>query len=135
VITVNPKHRQFYTKVLGYVPLGPCRAYDRVQGAPAEAFLLDLDHMQANAPGAFREMFGEPLPRSVLTAPKIPPVLVRSFAQMSSQTRGAEIEAILRELDENGSPRRWAAWDRRSRLPGVGSPAAAREGYPVLQTV
>ena len=31
--------------VLGFVPLGPCRAYACVQDAPAEAYLLDRDIM------------------------------------------------------------------------------------------
>src|SRR5947208_2344364 len=31
VITVNPRHRDFYTKGMGFVPLGPPRTYSSVQ--------------------------------------------------------------------------------------------------------
>src|SRR5207249_986101 len=42
VISINPKHRSFYRKVMGFVPLGPWRAYPLVQNHPAEAYLLDV---------------------------------------------------------------------------------------------
>jgi hypothetical protein len=67
VITVNPRHRSYYTKVLGFVPLGPCRTYSSVGDAPAEAFYLDVDLMQEGAPEKHREVFGEVLPWQVVT--------------------------------------------------------------------
>lgn len=67
VITVNPRHRSYYTKVLGFVPLGPCRSYSSVGDAPAEAFYLDVDLMQEGAPEKHREVFGEVLPWQVVT--------------------------------------------------------------------
>jgi hypothetical protein len=122
VITVNPKHRQFYTKVMGFVPLGPCCSYSRVQGAPAEAFLLDLDLMKANVPNTYLEMFGEPLPRSVLTAPVMPPALAREFARLSTQTNGVALDALLAELEHLGSPRRWPHDDQLRRPDEVARP-------------
>ena len=41
VITVNPRHRDFYSKAMGFVPLGPPRPYADVQDHPAEAYMLD----------------------------------------------------------------------------------------------
>ena len=67
VITVNPRHRSYYTKVLGFAPLGPCRSYSSVGDAPAEAFYLDVDLMQEGAPEKHREVFGEVLPWPVMT--------------------------------------------------------------------
>ena len=74
VIAVNPKHRGFYQKVLGFVPLGPRRAYPSVQGHPAEAYVSGVDLLRTHAPEMNREVFGEPLPDSVLRAPDGPPI-------------------------------------------------------------
>jgi hypothetical protein len=107
VMTVNPKHRNFYTKVLGFVPLGPCRAHPKVQGAPAEAYVLDLDGMRARAPVKYQEMFGEPLPEPALPVPRLPANWVRYFVTQSSQTDDETLEMILRYVERVGSPRRW----------------------------
>jgi hypothetical protein len=107
VITVNPKHRTFYTKALGYVPLGPCRPHPKVQGAPAEAYVLDVDGMRARAPEKFQEMFGERLPGSALVVPRLAANWVRYFATQSSQTDDDTLEMILRYVERVGSPRRW----------------------------
>src|SRR5262245_37530679 len=40
VITINPHHRYFYCKGMGFVPIGARRAYPVVQNHPAEALLL-----------------------------------------------------------------------------------------------
>jgi hypothetical protein len=117
VITVNPKHRTFYTKALGYVPLGPCRPYPKVQGAPAEAYVLDLDGMRARAPEKFHEMFGEALPDAALTVSRLPANWVRYFVTQSSQTDNETLEMILRYVERVGSPRTWK--DAASRLPSV----------------
>ena len=99
VITVNPKHRTFYTKVLGYVPLGPCRPHPKVQGAPAEAYVLDVEGMRARAPEKYQEMFGEPLPDAALPVPRLPANWVRHFATQSSQIDDETPEMILRYAD------------------------------------
>jgi hypothetical protein len=98
VITVNPKHRSFYTRVLGYVPLGPCRPHPKVQGAPAEAYVLDVEGMRARAPEKYQEMFGEPLPDAALPVPRLPANWVRYFVTQSSQTDETP-EMILRYVD------------------------------------
>jgi hypothetical protein len=113
VITVNPTHRTFYTKVLGYVPLGPCRPHPKVQGAPAEAYVLDVDGMRARAPEKFREMFGEPLPAEALPVPRLPVNWVRYFVTQSGQTYDEPLEMLLRYVERVGSPRRWKDATRR----------------------
>lgn len=107
VMTVNPRHRNYYTKIMGYVPLGTCRAYEAVQGAPAEAFWLDLESMAANAPRTHQEFFGEPLPREALKSSRIPAHLIRSFSGKSSRTDIQTVAGILDFVDHYGSPRRW----------------------------
>jgi hypothetical protein len=67
VIAVNPRHRDFYCRVHGFVPLGPRRAYSAVQDNPAEALELDMESMRERVPAKYHEYFGEPIPRSVLT--------------------------------------------------------------------
>ena len=74
VIAVNPRHRGFYQKVLGFVPLGPRRAYPSAQGHPAEAYVSGVDLLRTHAPEMNREMLDEPLPDSVLRAPDGRPI-------------------------------------------------------------
>jgi hypothetical protein len=95
VIAVNPRHRLFYTKMLSFQPLGPCRSYAAVQDAPAEAFWMDYDLLKANAPKMYEEIFGEDLPREVLFAPKMSRHLIRQFGGQSSLCDPDEIEQIL----------------------------------------
>jgi len=106
VITVNPRHRDFYLKVLGFQPLGPCKRYAAVGDAPAEAYLLDRDLMRTNAPRAYRNNFGEWLSSSVLTGVPLPRPFIRYFGAASSQTNEMRIAEILRTVS-TGSPRCW----------------------------
>jgi hypothetical protein len=68
VIAINPRHRNFYQKVLGFVPLGERPSCPTVQDHPAEAHVLDLELMRDGAPKMYSEVFSEELPASVLTA-------------------------------------------------------------------
>src|SRR5579864_7543332 len=68
VITINPRHRLFYTKVMGFVSLGPQRLYPSVQNHPAEAYMLDVPLLKTNAPQMYEKLFGEQLPDDALTA-------------------------------------------------------------------
>lgn len=107
VITVNPRHRDFYARVLGYVPLGPRRAWAHVQGHPAEAFTIDRALMRLKAPHIHEQMFGQPLPADLLRPTPLPRALLRHFARNSSQTDPRLVDEILRYVDEQGSPRSW----------------------------
>lgn len=107
VIAINPRHSAFYTRLHGFLPLGPRRAYDRVQGHPAEAFYLDSGLMAARVPEIHSRIFARPLPATALVAPRMPHHLIYYFAAHSSQTRLATVEQILWNVDQGGSPRRW----------------------------
>jgi hypothetical protein len=107
VITVNPRHRSFYHKAVGFMPFGPRRACPAVCNHPAEALLLSLALLRDNAPEMYRQLCGECLPPDALAAPHMPPDLLRYFASHSSQTRPAIVEAVLRHVRERGNPRRW----------------------------
>ena len=107
VIAVNPRHRGFYQKVLGFVPLGPRRAYPSVQGHPAEAYVSGVDLLRTHAPEMNREVFGEPLPDSVLRAPRWSPTRVHYFGKRSTQADGRTIDALLSHVERFGSPPRW----------------------------
>jgi hypothetical protein len=107
VIAVNPRHRKFYTKIMGFVPLGPLRSYAAVKDAPAEAFLLDNQLLKENAPDTYEQMFGEPLPPEALLAPKMPRAFVRQFSRQSSQCDQNRLEHILDFTERHGSTRRW----------------------------
>jgi hypothetical protein len=107
VITVNPRHRDYYTKLYGYIPLGPQRPCSAVRGHPAEAFYLSPPLMKARAPMRYQEIFETPLPRSALVVPRIPAGVVRHLGSHSSQTNRRFVEKILKYVDEYGSPRAW----------------------------
>ena len=115
VITVNPRHGGFYQKVLGFVPLGSCRAYPSVMDHPAEAYLVDRKLMEANAPKMYHEVFGELLPRQVLAPPAWSAERVRYFGTRSTQTDAEMIDRLLLSVELLGSPPR-AGW-RPSQSP------------------
>jgi len=99
IITVNPRHRSFYQKVLGFTPLGPQRSYPTVQNHPAEAYLLTVAAMAANAPQMYQEVFGDELPEPVLTAGRWSAEHVRYFGARSSQLDERELDALLDSVD------------------------------------
>jgi hypothetical protein len=107
VIAVNPRHRNFYCKVLGYQTLGPCKPYAVVSDAPAEAYWLDRDMMRAGAPKMFDDIFGRPVPPAALVRRPIPADLLRRFAEDSTQTDARQVQEILDYERHYGSPRRW----------------------------
>jgi hypothetical protein len=107
VITVNPRHRTFYTRALGYAPLGPCRAYAAVQDAPAEAYWTDTALMAQNAPRLCQEVFGAALPPAALLTRRMPRDLVREFDGQSTLGDRRKVQGVLEYVDHYGSPRRW----------------------------
>lgn len=106
-MVVNPRHRKFYTKILGFIPLGSLRTYAAVQNAPAEAFLLDKHLQKENAPDYYQFMFGELLPPESLVPVRMPRSLIRSFSRRSIHCDPQMIERILAYTDKHGSTRRW----------------------------
>lgn len=107
VIAVNPRHRNFYTKILGFVPLGPRRSYSAVQDAPAEAFWVDNALLKKNVPSMYENIFGQPLTRETLFAPRIPYSLIRRYSQQSNLCVPEEIEKILALSEQYGTMRSW----------------------------
>lgn len=98
VITVNPRHRNFYCKVLGYQALGSSKPYAAVGDAPAEAYVLDRDTMRANAPRSYEFVFGKWLPQAALTGVSLPRPFVRYFWSESNQAEPGRISSILRDV-------------------------------------
>lgn len=107
VIAVNPRHSSYYTRLHGFLPLGPRRAYDRVQGHPAEALYLDARLMAVRVPEMYQRIFGRELPAEALVAPLMPEHLIYYFAGRSSQTRVTTVQQILWNVKACGRPRRW----------------------------
>jgi hypothetical protein len=107
VITVNPRHRSFYTKALGFVPLGPWRAYPSVRGHPAEAYYIDPNIMRARAPQMYAELFGQRLKSAALATARMPAGLIRQFSRRSSHANVHQVEEILRYVNEHHSLRAW----------------------------
>jgi hypothetical protein len=107
VIAVHPRHRCFYHKTYGFVPLGPCRAYPDVQDHPAEAYVLDVESMKTRVPRVHSEVFGEPIPRDVLVTQGWSPDLVRYFGSRSCQSDRKSIDSILHAVKHSGGQRRW----------------------------
>jgi hypothetical protein len=107
VIAVNPRHRNYYTRSHGYLPLGPRRDYDRVQGHPAEGYYLDAELMRARVPDIHRRIFGRTLAAEAFVPARMPEHLIYYFAARSSQTRVGSVEQVLWNVAACGSPRRW----------------------------
>ncbi|MGE3805645.1 MAG: hypothetical protein AB7K24_13295 [Gemmataceae bacterium] len=107
VITVNPRHRNYYSRLLGYLPLGPRRDYAKVQGHPAEAYYVDVPLMRVKAADMHRRFFGVPVSEASLLVPKMPAYLALSLAERSCQTDRRIVAEVLRFTSECGSPRRW----------------------------
>jgi hypothetical protein len=107
LITINPRHRSFYTRVMGFVPLGGCRSCPSVQDAPAEAYMLDEPLLNAKAPKILQRIFGEDLPEAVLPNPAMPARWVRQFASQSTRTDRQRVDQILRCIEQLGNLRRW----------------------------
>ena len=107
VITVNPRHRDFYTKAMGFVPLGPPQTYSSVQNHPAEGYWFDAEMMRQSAPKMHAEIFGEWLPGEALAAPKMLPHLIRFLGDRSTQDARKTIREVFNCDEFFGSPRRW----------------------------
>lgn len=107
VITCNPRHRGFYTKVLGFAPIGGLRSYAAVENHPAEAFVLEVTRLKESRPKLHDRIFGRPLPLTALVPPRMPADLVRYFATHSSRTDVRLVEDVLCHVEAHGSPRRW----------------------------
>jgi hypothetical protein len=107
LLTVNPRHRCFYRKAMGCVPLGPPRACPAVQDHPGEAYMLDDGLMRANAPRMHERVFGTWLPPSALAAEPMDPALARYFGSRSSQTDPQSIQEILDSAGRRSGWRRW----------------------------
>lgn len=107
VITVNPRHRAFYCKSLGYTSLGPCRTYEAVGGHPAEAYWVDVPRIRTAAPKANESLFSEPLAPEILAPARMPLDLVRRLAEQSSQFDALDVDQILKYVERTGNPRRW----------------------------
>jgi hypothetical protein len=107
VISVNPRHRAFYSKVIGFTSLGPCRSYPSVQDAPAEAYVVTMASMKQNAPKMHDDIVNEVPRPSLLTPRPMAAHLVRLFGTNSSQTNPRAVQEILDYVACFGSPRRW----------------------------
>jgi hypothetical protein len=115
-ITVNPRHRSFYLKVLGFEALGPCRSYPFVQDHPAEAFFLDFDRMRVKAPEMHQFIFGEPLSDRVLEPRPWSLEQVAYFGSHSTLTDSRTIRDIASWVEHFGSPPRWLERDAQHEL-------------------
>jgi hypothetical protein len=107
VIEVNPRHSRFYRKVWGFIPLGPRRSCPTVEGAPAEAFYLNIDLMKANAPDTYNFVYGDPLPLEALAPVTMPARIAKRLALRSVRTNLDAVEEVLSFVDHYGNPRAW----------------------------
>jgi hypothetical protein len=119
VIVVHPRHRSFYQRALGFVPLGSQRSYPSVQNHPGEAYLLDADLMTANAPRMHHEVFGDELPHSILGAHRWSASRVQYFGSRSSHLDQAALGDLLEAIDNFDGTPRWSNSLKESRTIGV----------------
>ena len=108
VITVNPRHRDFYTKSMAFTPLGPPRTYSSVQNHPAEGYWTDIERLKAMATEKYvRLFFQEPIPGDAMVAPRMLSHLIRYLGDQSTPAARQTIREVF-DCDEFfASPRRW----------------------------
>ena len=106
VIAVNPRHRGFYQKVLGFVPLGP-RGPIRRSGPPGRSLCVRRQPPENPCTGDESRGVRAPLPDSVLRTPQWSPPRVHYFGKRSTQADGRTIDALLSHVERFGSPPRW----------------------------
>jgi hypothetical protein len=107
VMSVHPRHENFYRKVLGLLPLGLCRTYAAGQDHPAECYLLDEALRRANAPHMHQTMHGQRLPPQALVPVRMPRHLAQYFGSQSTPECSRQLREIFECLDACGNPRRW----------------------------
>jgi hypothetical protein len=128
VITVNPRHRAFYRKVMGFVPMGPQRPHPSVRNHAAEAYLMDESLIRAGAPATHRILFGKPLPESVLSVPGRPADHAWHYADRSTQVDRGTILDINRRIERHGRLPRWLKGEAHERDWRDG-PASVTRGF------
>jgi hypothetical protein len=95
VITINPRHRTFYRKVLGFIPIGEWKPYPFVQNHPAEAYLVDVPMLRAHSPEMHQRIVEQALPKNILTPRPMPLGLLRYFASFAHQADRRIIQDVL----------------------------------------
>jgi hypothetical protein len=99
VISVNPRHRNYYRKAMGFASLGPWRSYPSVQNHPAEAYYLDESLLKAHSAEMYKRIVEETLPRKVLAARPMPFGLLQYFASRANQADRQLIEEVLNAVE------------------------------------
>ena len=112
---------------MGFVPLGPRWAYSSIQDRPpAEAYLLDGESMQANAPEMYHGVFAEPLPGEVLNPQPGHPAGLRDFGSRSTEVDQRTVGDLPLVVEHLGSLPRWLEGEPRDTPSGTTSPPVRR---------
>ncbi len=114
VIAVNPKHSNYYAKVVGFESFGGRRLYPSVQNAPAEALWANQDLIARNAPAMYMKAFGEPLPESILTAGARPGSHLRYFGSRSTMADGTKFWEIAEAIRRGEGTATWRSVPQRT---------------------
>ena len=107
VIAVNPRHREFYTRAMGFTPVGGRRAYASALDNPAEAFMLDCKQMRERVPAMHLQMFGEWLPAHSLEHSPMPLHIASYLATQMAQKRVELLQKVLEARTRCGVTRAW----------------------------
>jgi hypothetical protein len=103
VITINPRHRSFYRKTLGFIPIGAWKPHPFVQNHPAEAYLLDVPMLKAHSPEMHERIIEQALPNNVLTCRPMPFGLLHYFASRAHQADRRIIQDVLYAVEHDES--------------------------------
>lgn len=108
VITINPRHRAFYRKVMGFALFGPERPLPSVQDHPAVGYLLDIEMIKTSGHDMHQALFGKQVPSGALQFRSMPISLVRQLSCRSSVTTIQRIDRLLQAVQEHrGWVRAW----------------------------
>lgn len=82
LIVCHPRHARFYSRYLGFQPIGELKSCPHVQGNPAIPMFVDFDEEERKQSRAYRQMFGELLPELSLKHGLMDPPEMASLRQI-----------------------------------------------------
>ena len=82
LITVHPRHAQYYIRLAGFRSLGPPRAYPAVRGHLALPLALHLPSLSQVCPAAHRRYFGMQFSETTLATHPTSPATLQSLAMI-----------------------------------------------------
>ena len=103
LVAVHPRHARFYTRMMGFEPIGPVTSYPGARHQPAIALCLDFERIDQHPPPCYRRYFAEKIPVDELVPQAMTAVERSYFARMIDVAAIADGHFDVRQ----GEPAKW----------------------------